>query len=45
MIAPSFLYLQAPGKGSVAGVTLLVLSVAPIITSAALSRRFTGRGR
>ncbi|MBN8926397.1 MAG: ABC transporter permease [Rhodospirillales bacterium 69-11] len=45
MIATSFLYLQDPGKGSVAGVTLLVLSVATIITSAALSRRFTGRGR
>ncbi len=39
VIATSFLYLQDPGKGSVAGVTLLALCVAAILGSAALTRR------
>lgn len=43
VIATSFLYLQDSGKGSVAGVTLLALSISVIVASVALTRRLSGR--
>jgi putative spermidine/putrescine transport system permease protein len=38
-IATSFLYLQDPQRGSVAGVVLLTLSLIVVLTSATLGRR------
>ncbi len=43
VIATSFLFLQDSGKGSVAGVLLLALSLTVIIASVALTRRLSGR--
>lgn len=43
VIATSFLFLQDSGRGSVAGVVLLALSLAVIVSSVALTRRLTGR--
>ena len=43
VIATAFLYLQDNGQGSVAGVTLLALSLLVIIASVAASRRLSGR--
>lgn len=43
VIATSFLFLQDSGKGSVAGVVLLALSLSVIVASVALTRRLSGR--
>jgi putative spermidine/putrescine transport system permease protein len=45
VIATAFLYLQDPGKGSVAGVTLLVLSVAAVVGGVAVARHLSGDRR
>ena len=38
-IATSFLYLQDPQRGSVAGVVLLAMSLVVVVVSAVLARR------
>ncbi|MGI4810138.1 MAG: ABC transporter permease subunit, partial [Janthinobacterium lividum] len=38
-VATSFLYLQDPHRGAVAGVVLLVLAVLAVLASSALGRR------
>lgn len=43
VIATSFLFLQDSGKGSVAGVILLALSLGVIVGSVAVTRRLSGR--
>lgn len=43
VIATSFLFLQDSGKGSVAGVVLLALSLAVVVASMALTRHLSGR--
>ncbi len=42
-VATSFLFLQDPGRGAVAGVLLLLLSLAVVVGGAALTRRLSGR--
>lgn len=43
VIATSFLFLQDSGKGSVAGVILLALSLLVVVASVALTRHLSGR--
>ena len=45
IIATSYLYLQDSGKGAVAGVTLLALSIGVIVGSTALTRWMSGDRR